>query len=827
MSAGLKNFRFLLPHLPEFEGELQDLLLEIDKLIERKKGEWENELKSLEHQLNQKMEENQKLQEKITLKEKELETAFETIQNFERKIWNGDSEKKLDDLKSSVNWMIKNYEITQKKFQKKLIFEREQNARTLKIFEEDKSHLLSELSSLREDKRKQTELFSMQLKEEKVANVKLKAHCDELQVQLQTITNELEDQRSKYIQLQSSYNSRQSEWDSLLKDVNKTAAAQAKELARTKQLLINKQTELRRLSSDAFSRQSELMASRDVVQRLEAAVTRHLSIFSSERNLDDPALSSTMFNCTQPLNNLFGAEFDDKLCKLEQKLNESHHTVRNKIKEIGQLETACRTASATIQRLVEAKLYAVNQAAALRSTLKKTLRAVEELDERINKLQGTVRIKMDETTSKLKYLRKLVIQGSLQQAMGNKPSSGCSISTQVSPVMECEETQTNCSFLTSSSVWSSSKVQLVREERMCTVQKLQRRIDALTEERSGLQTRLEHQTSLVEKLQKENLALTDLLTDAERFNRTRIPCATELPTEIRARLPVDMCPSGLNIPSKVAGDEHCLESRHGSPQCSARSITIQSPIDCIPELFNNAQLVGISLCTPSSESNPLPISPIQSCSKSVCDSTSKSRIDRPLFSSVAMPMTDTKSIVETGDHLLVGHASTECDPGQALHLSGASMSPSEYEDFVMPNSDRLCVPDRFEQYGDCLRVSRPLSDRTPEKASLFDSSMNNETKLKQLPLRNSPSSPAMNSTELVSTWCHNHRVFPQACSTVHKDTTQSFRMASDDEEEDTNVYCLAAKFLANEQQHSLRLETQIDIHLEELRKQLEHSSSTT
>ncbi|KAF5395250.1 hypothetical protein PHET_03249 [Paragonimus heterotremus] len=841
MSVGLKNFRFLLPHLPEFEGELQDLLLEIDKLIERKKGEWDSELKSLEHQLNQKMQENQKLQEKITLKEKELETAFKTIQSFEMKIWNTDSEKKLDDLKSSVNWMTKNYEIIQKRFQKKLNSEKEQNARTLKIFEEDKSHLLSELSNLREDRRKQTELFSAQLKEEKVANVKLKAHCDELQLQLQTITNELEDQRSKYVELQSTYNSRQSEWDSLLKDVNKTAAAQAKELVRTKQLLINKQTELRRLSSEAFSRQSELMASRDVVQRLEAAVTKHLSILSSERTSDDPAPSSAMLSCTQPPDNLFGAEFDDKLCKLEQRLNESHHTVRNKIKEIGQLETACRTASATIQRLVEAKLHAVNQAAALRSTLRKTLCAVEELDERINKLQGTVQIKMDEATSKLKYLRELVIQGSLQQAVGNKRSSDCATSTQVSPVMECEETQTNFSFLISSNVWSSPKVQLVCEERMCTVQKLQQRIDALTEERSDLQTRLEHQTSFVEKLQKENLALTDLLTGAERFNRTRISCATELPTEIRARLPVNICSSRQNFPSKVATDEHCLESRLGSPQSSARSITIQSPTDCIPKrglnfsdlenqavpkLFNSAQLVGISLCTPSSENNPSLISPIQSYSKSICDSTSKSCIDRPLFSGVAVPMTDTKSIVETGDHLPVGHASTECDPGQVLHLSGASMSPSEYEDFVMPNSDRLCAPDGFEQCDDCLSVSRPLSDRTPEKASLFDSSKNNETKLKQLPLPNSPSSPVMNSTELVSTWCHNHRVFPQACSTTHKDTTQSFRMASDDEEENTNVYCLAAKFLANEQQHSLRLETQIDIHLEELRRQLEHSSST-
>ncbi|KAA3682114.1 uncharacterized protein DEA37_0010132 [Paragonimus westermani] len=513
-----------------------------------------------------------------------------------------------------------------------------------------------------------------------MANVKLKAQCDDLQAQLQTIANELENQRNKYVELQSTHNSRQWEWDSLLKEVNKSAAAQAKELVRTKQLLINKQAELRRLSSEAFSRQSELMASRDVVQRLEAAVTRHLSILSSERTLDDPASSSGTFSCTQPSDNLFSAEFDDKLCKLEQKLS----------------------------------------------------------------------INLDYFVSLLGLLK-------------------------------------------------------------------------------------------ISSWQQENLALTDLLTGAERFNRTRTPCATELPTEIRTRLPMDMCSSKLNIPSKVVGDGHCLASELGSPQSSARSITIQSPTDCVPKrelgfldlenqtvpkLFNSAQL-GISLCLPSSENNLLPLSSTQSGSKSICGNTSKSCIDRPFSLSVPMPMADTKSIVEAPDHLPVGHASTEYDSGQALHLSGASMSPSEYEDFVMPNSDRLYAGDGCDQCGDSPRVSRLPSDCTPEKASLFDSLMNNRTKSKQPFLRDIPPSPAMNSTELVSTWCHNHRAFPQACSTAHKDTTQPFRLASDDEEEDTNVYCLAAKFLANEQEHSLRLETQIDIHLEELRRQLEHSSSTT
>ncbi|KAF8563772.1 hypothetical protein P879_11079 [Paragonimus westermani] len=414
---------------------------------------------------------------------------------------------------------------------------------------------------------------------------------------------------------------------------------------------------------------------------------------------------------------------------------------------------------------------------------------------------------------------------------------------------------------------------------MCTVQKLRRRIDILTEERSDLQTRLEHQTSFVEKLQKENLALTDLLTGAERFNRTRTPCATELPTEIRARLPMNMCSSRLNIPSKDVDDGHCLESELGSPQSSARSITIQSPTDCVPKrelrfsdlenqtvpkLFNSAQL-GISLCPPPSEGNPLPLSSTQSGSKNICGNTSKSCVDRPLFLNAPVSMANRKSIAEAPDHLPVGPAPTECGSGQALHLSGASMSPSEYEDFVMPNSDRLCAGDGFDQCGNCLRVSRPSSECTPDKGILFDSLMNNQTKSKQrnhifapvpsclfsyviptvvvinsglvrfiacllirlLLMRDSPSSPAMNSTELISTWCHNHRAFPQACSTAHKDTTQPFRLASDDEEEDTNVYCLAAKFLANEQEHSLRLETQIDIHLEELRRQLEHSSSTT
>ncbi|CAH8498552.1 unnamed protein product [Heterobilharzia americana] len=68
----LKNFGFLVPHITEFEYELQELLVEIDMLIEKKKGDWEKDLHNLEERLATKVAENNRLQHLVNEKDEEL-----------------------------------------------------------------------------------------------------------------------------------------------------------------------------------------------------------------------------------------------------------------------------------------------------------------------------------------------------------------------------------------------------------------------------------------------------------------------------------------------------------------------------------------------------------------------------------------------------------------------------------------------------------------------------------------------------------------------------------------------------------------------------------
>lgn len=73
-----------------------------------------------------------------------------------------------------------------------------------------------------------------------------------------------------------------------------------------------------------------------------------------------------------------------------------------------------------------------------------------------------------------------------------------------------------------------------------------------------------------------------------------------------------------------------------------------------------------------------------------------------------------------------------------------------------------------------------------------------------------------------------HHFAPQIHSTALKRSPRIAHPAYDTEEEDedTSVYCLAAKFLANEQEYSLRLEEQIDSHLAVLENQIGFRSAT-
>ncbi|VDP21634.1 unnamed protein product [Echinostoma caproni] len=147
--AQLKNFGFLVPHLPEFEGELQDLLVEIDKLIERKKVEWEAELQNLEKKLQQKIRENQELQSLISAKEIELKEAASKINSKKHTFPEGSAEAELNAIKTKVDRMRRSYELLQKKYRRQLGTEKEQSSVALRHLEENNALLKKEIEELR------------------------------------------------------------------------------------------------------------------------------------------------------------------------------------------------------------------------------------------------------------------------------------------------------------------------------------------------------------------------------------------------------------------------------------------------------------------------------------------------------------------------------------------------------------------------------------------------------------------------------------------------------------------------------------------------------
>lgn len=70
--CSLDILNYLSCYYPEFDEEIKELLIEVDKLIEKKKSQWKQDLDALENDLSLKISENVKLQKLIAEKEQEV-----------------------------------------------------------------------------------------------------------------------------------------------------------------------------------------------------------------------------------------------------------------------------------------------------------------------------------------------------------------------------------------------------------------------------------------------------------------------------------------------------------------------------------------------------------------------------------------------------------------------------------------------------------------------------------------------------------------------------------------------------------------------------------
>ncbi|OON22351.1 hypothetical protein X801_01749 [Opisthorchis viverrini] len=451
-----------------------------------------------------------------------------------------------------------------------------------------------------------------------------------------------------------------------------------------------------------------------------------------------------------------------------------------------------------------------------------------------------------------------------------------STQTESSILLTEKPTQTDPNLTTPPQCWPASKVQLLRNDWMASVQQLHSKIEALTQERDDLRIRLEHQISFVERLQKENLALTDVLTGAENFNRTRISCASPAITLPQSGCPAYNLPNLKMLPGQQQNSE--LHSLHSSVQ----SVTIESP--AITELEPNR-----SFDLPTSPSLPVP-SEAQNDKFLSSDTAQQSFVQVPLSHDKFSPATtsslqansrkhvqphpkrSTCSLVadelapHTGDHLGILEAESDIHGPNRCRSRGSSMSisPSEYGDFRLREEPHPRRPLRKHEIGPAfesasndltspkkwvsletasLRTAKPVPPSFHSVSNRISTTHQTDAQKSDIDNR-SPSLPLPNKpTTALTTSIHGgqkdamrqtadqieqHRFNPQAYSTACKKTLTSREphwLHSDQEDEDTSVYCLASKFLASEQQHSMLLETRIDAHIEALKKQIGLCSS--
>ncbi|TPP56776.1 hypothetical protein FGIG_05806 [Fasciola gigantica] len=840
----LKNFAFLVPHLPEFEGELQDLLIEIDKLIERKRTEWETELKNLERKLQLKVRENQELQTLISTKESELKEAASRLRLMEHNFPGGSPEEELNAIKSKVDKMRRGYEILQKKYHKQLGTEKEQSSRALCQLEQTNSLLKQELEDLREESQEQVNSWKTLLEEEKSKSEETDKYCQRLQAELKDLNNRIDQERLDNHNLKEIYHSRCQELEAELEQAKRLSQDQVTEMYEAKRKTGEKTKELARLTSELQTAQTDLTLTGNAVHHLEFLVLQHIALVSKsvKQGVDID------FPCRNPItrsSTMSRSELETKIKDIERKIQKCDHEVLEKFSEMRRLESACQTASGTIHRLVEARTQSMRQVASLSAVLNKAVHGMHLLVERVDSVKYLLSEKLSVTRNGISRVQHAfdkvnVLQSvqSLKKVTRAVLDSG--VQTLSSEVEVAVQTAPNAQF-------PSFDLERVQNDWSTQTKQLHSVIMKLTEDRSQLQSRLHHQLGLVERLQKENLALSDLLTNAEQFNRTRITCQNPLLRESRSN-------RTRNVEVQVDPWPACAPTQSISPFGMRRSL----PSPNKPCIASRARLMESTAFT-DSQISPVRFHPLSPASEQTdtigaveCGQPKPSPdTNQTLISSVVL---DRPSVeFPTQFEIPINQAPKVLGLNNRPHARGDSMdsispinSPSEYEDFALPgfrdpnaiksspthSHNGLCTraldsPVVAQPVG--IRRSRSVHVRFPVPATTVYKIDGNSNKLssniypKEKPLYQI-STESYDAGDEVALLAPGDPTLPQACSTLRPtpNATKPLCVYTDYENADTNdssVYDLAAKFLADEKKFSSRLEQKIDAHLEVLKNQ--------
>ncbi|VDP27690.1 unnamed protein product [Schistosoma curassoni] len=419
----LKNFGFLVPHISEFEYELQELLVEIDMLIEKKKCEWEKDLKALERKLSIKVSENDRLQGLVNEKERDLQDAFRRLEMVESKNPRICYGKQIEELSHKVDAMKASYSNLQRKYQKQLVAEKSDFSMHLRNLETENEALKADYERLRQKNEQIISSLKQQLADQKNSTLDIQKRYGELQSQFEIKLQEETNQKNNIIEMKEEHQLAIDKLSKQLNDHKNTIKLQAEELMITKASLTNKISEIHRLPREAEMKKSVINGSQKSVKRQEKTMTKRLNLLLHRKHNSTPNISVkhgqiSPTDLSSPLQQLQQAlsdqeEITHKVKYLENQLNEANNTLIDKMLEISRLENTCQVASATIRRLVESKAYSNGQTKSLETSIDEARERVGNFERKLSLVEKDLSSKLSKTISEICRLKKYVYQTNL------------------------------------------------------------------------------------------------------------------------------------------------------------------------------------------------------------------------------------------------------------------------------------------------------------------------------------------------------------------------------------------------------------------------------
>ncbi|RTG83659.1 centrosomal protein CEP63, partial [Schistosoma bovis] len=416
----LKNFGFLVPHISEFEYELQELLVEIDMLIEKKKCEWEKDLKALERKLSIKVSENDRLQGLVNEKERDLQDAFRRLEMVESKDPRICYGKQIEELSHKVDAMKASYSNLQRKYQKQLVAEKSDFSMHLRNLETENEALKADYERLRQKNEQIISSLKQQLADQKNSTLDIQKRYGELQSQFEIKLQEETNQKNNIKEMKEEHQLAIDKLSKQLNDHKNTIKLQAEELMITKASLTNKISEIHRLPREAEMKKSVINGSQKSVKRQEKTMAKRLNFLLHRKHNSTPNISvkhgqTSPTDLSSPLQQLQQAlsdqeEITHKVKYLENQLSEANNTLIDKMLEISRLENTCQVASATIRRLVESKAYSNGQTKSLETSIDEARERVGNFERKLSLVEKDLSSKLSKTISEICRLKKYVYQ---------------------------------------------------------------------------------------------------------------------------------------------------------------------------------------------------------------------------------------------------------------------------------------------------------------------------------------------------------------------------------------------------------------------------------